>query len=297
MGGPTAASLPQPTELPTNRNVRLLNGLGDGYEKELADLNDYLFSEGYVLSSTGVGYGPASVENLRKVSGDAVLYISSHGGADDKKNFPFNVYTTTKYQDTDTITNITLKNDVLTGRLVAGQAEDHWDTASGKWIVETHFGITAKFVDNYWGNFGRNALFYFSGCEGDLNAVSAQQFKAEIFKKQASVFVGWSDAVYDNQRAASARLIFDRLLGVDQFCPEDGTACHPGPAVPPTFAQRAFDWGQVLQDLPKHNLGLDPTSGAKLNFTPNPGYPKVFGLLAPSVRRNDSRRGYSSTIS
>jgi len=283
VGSPATASFPNPTELPANANVRLLNGLGSGFEQELPDLNDYLFSEGYVNSAVGVGYGPASVANLRKVSGDAVLYISSHGGADDKHNFPFNIYTTTVYQDADKIKDITLKNDLLTGRLVGGVANDHWDSTNGKWIPETHFGITATFVDKYWGNFGRNSLFYFSGCEGDLNAVSAQQFKAEIFKKQASVYVGWSDMVYDDQRAGSARLVFDRLLGVDQYCPEDGTACHPGPATPPTFAQRAFDWTQVLQDLPKHNLGLDPKSGAKLNFTANPGYPKVFGLLAPSV--------------
>jgi hypothetical protein len=65
------------TELPISNKVRTLNGMGAGVSTANANLSDWLIGkQGYVSSG-----GDMSLNSLRTIGGDGVLYIGSHGGS------------------------------------------------------------------------------------------------------------------------------------------------------------------------------------------------------------------------
>jgi hypothetical protein len=275
-------------DLPMSIKARLLNALGPDFANPVPDLHAWLVdNQGY---SDPIG-GGATVEALRTVGGDGVLYFNSHAGIDTKKNVPFNIWTaspTTEYKSLNVSDPIqsALKDDIDQGGIIDVIADDHKALLTGEWVSVHHYGITAEFVNNHWVNFGQNALVFINTCDSDFPDTSAQDFKDAVFAKLASVYVGWTEEVSDDFAASAARLVFDRLLGADQYCPEDGLTCHPGPAAggnatPPVFAQRAFDYKQVEKDLPKHDLAAD--GAAQITFTANPFIPTSFGILAPSI--------------
>lgn len=280
----TAQLTDPPTELPSSIKARLLNGLGSGFANAVPDIHSWLVDkQGY---SDAIG-ADMTVEALRNVGGDGVMYINSHAGLDKKANLPFNIWTTTpitkdpKDLDLSNPIEAALKDDIDNGRVVDVTACDHYSFLLNNCVAESHYGITAAFVVEHWHNFADNALVFINACDSDLNDPSAQDFKTAIFTRRASVYAGWTNEVNNPHAADTTRLVFDRLLGANEFCPEDGQPCHSGAAQPPVFAQRSFDYTEVIVDLPQHHLGND--GKAQLIFTKNPYIDSNFGLLAPSI--------------
>jgi hypothetical protein len=286
--GAPASAADGPTDLPTSIKARLLNAMGSGYANPVPDLHSWLVDKQAYSDPIGAD---TTVEALRNVGGDGVFYINSHAGADKNDKYPFNVWTTSPTQeyksldDTDPVQH-QLKDDIDNKRLIDVVACDHLSTFLRDCVSEHHYGFTAEFINKHWGNFGGNAFVFVDTCDSDFAVTSVQNFKDAIFAKLASVYVGWSNEVGNIYAANTARLVFDRLLGANQFCPETSpgapvTQCVPGSAPSGIFPQRPFEYPQVQNDLPLHSLGN--TSTAKLNFTPNPYVPTSFGLLAPSI--------------
>src|ERR1700726_4683213 len=102
-------------------------------------------------------------------------------------------------------------------------------------MSKLQYAITSQFVRNYWKQhpFSLNSLVFMDVCES--NGLSAQQdFVRACFEAQASVYVGWAAADTDKKAsvgdilsANTVRLIFDRLLGVNQFDPATGLPQRP----------------------------------------------------------------------
>jgi hypothetical protein len=275
--------------MPKSIKARLLNAFGTSLlANPIPDLETWLHQQGY---TDAVG-ADASVAGLRSVGGDGVFYISSHG-AIDSQNSLFAIWTTTPTTDTpDPVLQSDLCPDPQhpwpcggdpNARVTTMFAKDTWSQWLLGFTPSSHYGINTNFVTYYWGNFAPNSLVYIDTCEGDLANAAVGSFQQAIFAKQASVYAGWSDDVNIRFKAETARLVFDRLLGANAFCPEDGNPCHPGQADPPVYAQRPFSYDQVATDLNYHNLRTDPQKGATLSFRPNPRQGGGFGLLAPSI--------------
>jgi hypothetical protein len=156
-------------------------------------------------------------------------------------------------------------------------------------VSELHYAITASFVRKYFQDFSQNSFIYIDACSSDdprTGPDSAQDFKQAFFEKNASVYAGWTFTANDDIAADSARLVFDRLLGANKFFLETG---------PP---QRPFPWPSLPEpngDLLKHKLGSDASSGAFLEFHPNPAIvsPLIFGLLAPSIANMEILEGFT----
>jgi len=164
------------------------------------------------------------------------------------------------------------------------------------WVVQVNYGITHNFIDKYWGDFSANSFVYIDACHSDDNTddygPAVATFMHSIFNKKASVYAGWSGTVPDSFAIDTAKLIFDRLLGANEFCaetdPESITDCEDGPAESPVFAQRPFDYQAAANiEFANHgNVGtvrdvLDESFLVALKFTPSAG--SSFGLLAPSI--------------
>jgi hypothetical protein len=260
-----------PTEIPKSIQARLLNAVGDGFANPVPDLHDWLVGQPFYYSDP-INPG-TTVDALRNVGGDGVFYMATHFGAD--PSFPPNIWTSTPLTDNP---DPQLQTDIDLGYIIDLQAKDLYDASTGEWTWVKHYGITASFIANYW-NFSGNSLVYIDGCGSGSEA--AGDIRQAIFNKGASVYVGWSDEVGEIS-ADTARFVFDRLLGANQFCPENGQPCKLGNATPPTFAQRPFDYTQVTFDLQQHGLGQDTNPTSTLQFEPNPDGGN-FGLLAPTI--------------
>ena len=276
------SALGSATEIPLSIKARLLNGLGSGMEDPVPDIHAWLVDkQGY---SDPIG-ADASVISLRSVGGDGVFYISSHAQADAADDLPFNIWTSTETngncepESTAVCPDPLLPNDIKDKRVGAYIADNQYDPAKDEYTAESHYGIKTEFVSKYWHDFGGNAFVYIDTCESDKSDPSVEAFKNALRALRASVYAGWTDAVGFDMAGSTTRLVFDRLVGANQFCPEDGQpTCAKVAAAPPTFAQRSFDYTQVAMDLPLHQLGEDGET--KLVFEPLTG---SFGLLAPSI--------------
>jgi hypothetical protein len=273
------------TEIPQSIKARLLNGFGSGIANPVPDIHEWLVDKQAYSDPIGAD---ASVAGLRHVGGDGVFYINSHGGADSTaaESIPYHIWTNTETTD-DCLPPSTicpdplLPGDILNGRVDEFIAINQYDPGSKEFTKASHYSIYAtKFVTEYPWNFAGNAFVYIDTCDSAKNDPSVQEFKNLLFKQGASVYAGWTDETGGfSGPADTARLVFDRLIGADQFCPEDGQPCHSGAAEPPVFAQRPFAYTEVATDLIKHKLA---TSGkAQLTFDPPNG--SGFGLLAPSI--------------
>jgi hypothetical protein len=281
-----AATVASPTELPESSSVRLLSTLDQlGDPTVIANLTAWLVAEGYTPVKTD-----ASVEGLKTVRDDGVFYFRTHGAfvVDATQNSVYGLWTSTLVTDTN------FANYFASDDLEPTDSPLVLDTElKAPGIAELHYSITAKFMQKYWGSFSRNSLVYIDACDSNVDAV----FKQTIFDEDASVYAGWPTNTGDPFAANTARLVFDRLLGANRFCPETNpsaaTPCVLGSATPPVFPQRPFDYTAITnKEFVWHGLGqvANPLSkyfGTVLLFTQNPD-PTVnpgssFGLLAPSI--------------
>jgi hypothetical protein len=269
-----AATPGVPTELPKVAGVRLLNGLdgpGWGDSGVIADLSAWVLPAGYFLS----GSPEASVNLLKGVGGDGVLYFASHGGFGNDQEYA--VWTTTEsseYADVNTYRLDLYGNDANPRTLRRMLADTEFDQNTQQWKDEWHYGINAKFVTKYWQPFGGNSFVYIDACKSGTGR--ANDFQQAVVGKQATVYAGWTVSVADKYSGSTTRLLFDRMLGADKYCPETGATCAPGKASAPVFAQRPFDYTSVTgTEFAAHSLGSGFT-------TLSAGGP-TFGLMAPSI--------------
>jgi hypothetical protein len=285
-------SLNSATDIPASSSFRTLNGIerpSPTDEELVNDISSWL-TAGHYEPILGAD---ASVGSLMHVAGDGIFYITTHAGfrGNDTPNHPeyFTIRTST-HSSAASDAQYKKSGDMSlpVPHLVHLMSRKEFDFELG-WIDTINYGITYTFIDTYWGKFSANSLVYIDACHSGEPKKAVLDFKKSIFGKMASIYAGWSDEVADGLAADSTRLVFDRLLGANSFCPEDWTQpmlvaeCSDGPAEPPVFAQRPFDWSSIQNDeIQLHGLGLDPNSDALLYFTPNPNG-STFGLLAPSI--------------
>jgi len=279
------ATAGSPTELPQSRQVRIVSSMGSGFDDPSPDIKLWLIIHGYDPATDA----DASLDSLRNVGGDGVFYISAHGGIDkDEKSLRVRTSTLVNSKcnpnlvgyNADLCSDLLLPDDITNKRVIVTVAKEKWNSTTKKWISEDHYSIDKAFVEHYNWSFAANSLVYIDTCHSNQADPNVQAFKETLIANGASVYVGWTEEVGSGVSADTARLVFDRLLGANMFCPEDGAEqCSHGPAIPPAFAQRPFDYTQVAFDLPKHNLGADtkPTANLKFDATGS------FGLLAPSI--------------
>lgn len=282
-----------PSELPASSAVSLRNTLPRfpfGDADLIHDLEKMLSPQNYQVTKPD-----ASVDlngSLRSAGGDGVFYITSHGGFHKRAGtiWDYGIWTSTKadaWMDARLPTSDVFGTPLTPPTLIHMMALAYTDPA-GNDVYETHYAFTSSFVRKYFSNFSNASLAYIDACGSDDPRLTAgqdaQDLKRAFLDKNASVYVGWSATVDDGISTDSARLVFDRLLGANQFFLETGAT--PSGEV---FKQRPFDWQSTVTDLPKHSLGLDADFArntlAVLKFTQNSSLDlaRVFGLLAPSI--------------
>jgi hypothetical protein len=256
-------------ELPERNQARILNALGTAFSPPHNDIHTWLVKHGYDIAA-----GDASVNGLASVSGDGVFYINTHGNYGELEDGTtiWGMWTSDKVSDTqDTAFDSLLKSGALI-RFSAPHNTNFFGLASS----ETHYAITARFLNEYNWQFGANSLIFMNCC-WSADAV----FQNECLNRGASAYGGWDNAAVPSGAWRCARFVFDRLLGQlktgNQEYPETGGL------------QRSFDAQAIMADL--HRRGWDFTSHphfgtANFNLFAKSGGGD-FGLLAPSIQQVD----------
>ncbi|HEX2898009.1 MAG TPA: hypothetical protein VHP63_08175, partial [candidate division Zixibacteria bacterium] len=147
---------------------------------------------------------------------------------------------------------------------------------NGDTVAQAHYGITSKFVTQYWPDFPENAMVYIDACGSD--GPFAQPFKQAVLAKNAGVYFGWTYSVNSDASNLVAQFLIDRLLGANLY--------QSYKENPP---QRPFDYVSIYQDLQTRGLHAHPTVDSMIapfkktvfKYTAGQG---DFGLLVPSIR-------------
>ena len=234
-------------DLPKTKKVSLFSGLGQYFSDSRIGI-EKAFSK--VITQYQLSYLDASVENLKAVSGDAVFYINTHGGAGDipysagvRSSFIMALWTT----DSCTAENERkYKADIDSLNLVYMFAT--YDTQTPEW----HYAITHKFIKKYM-TFGENCLIYADGCNTFSSIRGAKEIRDEVIRKatnQQATYIGWTAVSIHDVAQKAAHFVFERLLG--NVASEDPI-------------QRPFDLARIFQDL--RNRGWDKNArGAELTY-------------------------------
>jgi hypothetical protein len=251
------------SELPSQKKVSILNGMGTGFIDPTNAIKQI-----FAKSKTDykVESAKASIENLKKIGKDhAIFFLNTHGGADSLKivngvKMPavLGFWTT----DTASIANEAVYKEELDnyriGYMIAENDQVNRDSVS----VETHYAITAKFVEKYMG-FGENCLVYITACSGFRESPSGIQFRETVIskaEKQRAAYIGWTKPIYESDGYIAAKFVFDRLLGANS---DNGNTSFPIPIEDPS--QRPFDIDAVMKDLADRGLNIsdvrDPKTG------------------------------------
>ncbi len=251
-----------PAGIPASDAYRLLNALGGVYDRTnpIPWIQAKLDSAGY-----GGDVADGSVEELRAVGGEGVLYLRTHGlAANEERGRPSAFSTSTLY--TAEAPCALTAEDLAYGRLALMSATHRrWQSFLGR--PDTLYAITHRFITYYWDPFADDSLVYIDAC----NSITFDDMLAALRAKNVSVVMGWSGRVRPATIQETSRFVFDRLLGANLFRPEN----------PP---QRAFDYGSVFA---RHiglgrGYGYCSAEGSTLVAAPLNG---GFGLLAPSIKR------------
>lgn len=262
-------------ELPGSNNVRLLNAMGPTWKDVIPDLKDWLVLEQQ--------YEPVraepSIPDLRKVGGDAVLYLNSHAG---NLGGRFAVGTSTNCSQPLEASDPVLTMDIASDRVEYMFAL--WD----KGETSCRYSITDLFVTRYWSLFAPNSLVFLDVCEG-AEPEKAAAFRSALFSKGASVVASWKGCISEDPAADGVRLFFDRLVGANHF------------EVERESPQRPFGIWDVVRDVVYHRPYLPLIPWPKDPILPgSPLSPNV--ALAPSIEHVEVREalggsGPSATIS
>jgi hypothetical protein len=229
------------------------------------------------------GYKPTtpdpSVDNLKNVVTDvAVLHWSTHGGKVDDPttgdSFWGAMTTTPDNAQTEAQYKADLANTYGTNkvgpRLIFFSAP--YIDNNQNLVTLTNLAVTGFFITYYNWSFAPNSLAFLNCCWSYESGVAGSLL---VLKKPAGVVLGWSNAVNPTKAWASAKFMFDRVLGSNM----DGES-------PP---QRPFDVASVFTDA-KNSGKTDGTVPGTIPFTTGPYgtctlqySPMSGGVLAPSI--------------
>jgi hypothetical protein len=261
------------TEVPFNKNARVLRGLGTGYFDNTPKIKELVTSRGYVISGED-----ATVDGLEHVNGDGIVYFETHGadgdimkmvnGKLDSVGSMFSLLTMTPVtRDND----IFYMNDLKSKRLTYFIVKNDTDV-TGERVESNHYGITALFVKAYM-SFGENSFVFMNACDS-----YDSDFWQACVANNAGVYVGWTRAIISRDAIHASRFLFSRLLGITDpvIDPED----------PP---QRPFELELVKTEMSNRNLIQFPDPNnfggtTNLSFIPSRS---TFTLLAPSIDHVD----------
>ncbi len=268
---PVGNVTPQPSaaaseELPESAQVRMIQTLGAYFTPAGPTIRSWLTLNGYFMAASTSG----TVNALKSVSGDGILYFDGHGGAG-----YYDPTLTVGEFALWTMTEVTVANipsytaDMKAKRLVL-MIEVVGVTVAGAEIRELHYGITSKFISYYWGNFAPNAMVFIDAC--GAGGSLAAGLRNAMLNKNASVYFGWSHIVGSDAAALVAKFMFDRLLGANEAAPKE------------TPDQRPFPYPDIYGDLANRGLHIHPSlsAGGLTTFKSFHGSGN-FGLLAPSI--------------
>jgi hypothetical protein len=196
----------------------------------------------------------ATIENLKAVSGDAVFYIQTHGGAGHlhTKKGPHKIMALWTKElvtdERDSLYKEDLDKETICYMLATNDTEES----------EYPYAITSSFVREYM-NFGENCLIYLDACNGMNETITGNvTFRERTIAKatnQKATFVGWTASPDGTVAWLSSQFVFDRLLGANS----GGSISQEDPN------QRPFDLAPVFADLRNEGLGV-ASSGAQLTY-------------------------------
>lgn len=238
--------------LPGSLKARILNSLGTAFEdagsaEAVQSIRSWLDNAGYI---SPLGSSTAGVNDLKQVSGDGVFYMSAHGGQCYARDSTliFGIWTADEASPAnDARYKLDLDSDYVTYMVALH------DNFLGFPTTSKHYGITPKFVSRYM-SFGTNSLVYFNACSSNDPTL-----RAACMSKGATVYVGWTNPAGSSVAFHAARYLFDRLLGANQYEPENP---H----------QRPFYYTLIAYDMADRGYDTCTVEGypqAKLTFTPS----------------------------
>ena len=253
--------------LPGTLKARILNSLGTAFEdagsaEAVQSIRSWLDNAGY---TSPLGSSTAGVNDLKQVSGDGIFYMSAHGGMCQARDST-TIYAIWTADEASPASDAGLKLD-LDSSYVVYMVATHDRGFLGN-TTSKHYAITPKFVNRYM-SFGSNSLVYFNACSSNDPTM-----RAACMSKGAAVYVGWSKPAKSDVAFHAARYLFDRLLGANQFEPENP---H----------QRPFYYTVVGYDMTMRGYDTCTVEGyplCQLKFTPSfMPYSGTSLKLAPSI--------------
>jgi hypothetical protein len=272
-----AAVVPQPIELPWQNATRSLHAFGSSQRAHpvmqayVNAVDGWLRAAAY--APVAVTPGVASVEALRRVSGDGFFHIMTHGTYATRLD-GVQVYALGTSTPVSLAADTTVYRDDLENHRLAYALLDMYEGANGSGQETPVYAITPAFVTKYM-SFVANSIVFLNACASASRSPNAalgpQAFVAALHGAGASVVFGWAGTVNIEFAGAAYQYLADRMLGANAFYPENA---------PP---QRPFDWTAVLGDMSRHGLDVDPQTRARLVAMKKPTAAVVNGILRPSI--------------
>lgn len=244
-------------ELPKSSRVSLFNEMGKYFgDNTVAIENIFKASK----TKYTVERKTASVENLKKVGGDGVFYMFTHGGGGLIPNPPPRI-DSTAVMSLWTTDPVTLENEK--------RYRDDLDTKKLAYMYSTydtdkpvrHYGITGEFIKSYM-SFADNAFIYIDACNSNRTRPTGVAFRNLVLDKagnKKATYIGWTMETNEFMATRASQFIFDRLLGTNTT----GSGATSIPKEDPI--QRPFDFDRIFSDLQSRNFHLC-ANGATLKY-------------------------------
>jgi hypothetical protein len=240
-------------DLPKAKKVTLFNGLGKLFEPYSAETLKRMFAEadaGYEVTVKDV-----TIDNLKSVSGEAIFYINTHGGAGQlhTKKGPREIMALWTKELVTAAGDFNYKNELDEERMCYMFATN--DTRE----CEFHYAITSSFVREYM-SFGENSFLFLEACNGFNESITGNvTFRERMIAKatnEKATFVGWTGVTNNVDGPLASQFVFDRLLGANS----GGNISQEDPN------QRPFDLAPVIEDMRNEGLGIVHRNGAYLTY-------------------------------
>ena len=245
-------------ELPSSMQYRAWNAIGTCHVDPIPTIAALLELGNYYAAPNA---GPPTVDNFKRVKGDGVFYLNTHGGIGKAvDSVPVMALWT---RDRKSAANEVKFKTMLDAYQLAYMTEYSSDSTGACGMV-THYGITNAFVVDFM-RFGTNSLIFLDACS------SAEPNLVQAFHNSgASVVLCWTNSVTDGFAFKAAKFMYDRLLGVNRIDPKESPF------------QRPFGVDAIRQDMASRSPSktVDPSTGAVLTISRQGG---DFGMLAPSI--------------
>jgi hypothetical protein len=257
-------------DLPFSGRYRVIQTVGSAFQSAgttTSRLRSWLSANGYVNAGSG-----ASVEELRSIGDEGVIFYVGHGGAgvQPNGNLDYGIWSS----NLANIGNVSAyASDLRNGRLCLLSAPKDTN-AAGVAFAETHYGITSRFISYYWWDLPPNAMVVITACASD----SVGAFRSAIQAKGGPAYFGWTQTLDCKGGCYAAEFLIDRLLGANKAFPRENPE------------QRPFDVSKVFADLQSRNFHVQPGGDGVNTFSTTMRYhpgSSNFGLLAPSIQFMD----------